>query len=326
MTVRIPPPPPGLNYVAAIEPSLSMLLLDTVLSSILVPILIILFYFSTPTTRWKPIFVMNIMAIALALALAAINMRIQTRAILANAVNPATTTALICMAISAPFFAELVLVLRVGAVYPPSTMSWPARLLVYFPIAALKTARVVNIIIFVLLWERQNADSEVQYNPLQPGGQAAWSLPNVKIEWFLQFFDMTFVSILFLERLHRSTRMKRKARLLDSSSGLSTGTSHTTFSSRVRTLFWIAASNLVIPVLLIFVQLVYVFHDNNFLHGAYVYIVNIHLQIIGVLFATIWRQHALCTTAVDREAASDGNDSLGASRSPQACSSTIHNS
>ena len=77
MTVLIPPPPPGLNYVAAIEPSLSMLLLDTVLSSILIPILIILFYFSTPTTRWKPIFVMNIMAIALALALAAINMRIQ---------------------------------------------------------------------------------------------------------------------------------------------------------------------------------------------------------------------------------------------------------
>ncbi|KAI0324278.1 hypothetical protein GY45DRAFT_1375691 [Cubamyces sp. BRFM 1775] len=182
-------------------------------------------------------------------------------------------------------------------------MRWTARLLVYLPIIVLKSARMINIIVFLVLWVRRNTGI---YNPLQNGGQAAWSLPNVKIEWFLQFVDMTFVSVLCLERLHRSTRMARKAHLLDPSPRSSTGPSHTSFSSRVRTLFWIAASNLVIPVLLIFVQLVYVFHDNNFLHGAYVYIVNIHLQLIGVLLATIWSTgapQAPGSTAADKEAA-----------------------
>ncbi|KAI0324277.1 hypothetical protein GY45DRAFT_1216088, partial [Cubamyces sp. BRFM 1775] len=286
------PPPPGLNYVAVIEPELSLLLLDIVLSSILVPILVIMLYLSTPATRWKPVFVMNVISIILALAYAAVTVYQQSRAILAKTVNPNADTASACMLILAPFFAELILVIRVVAVYPPFFMSWFRRILVYAPIALLKTARIVNIVAFLVQWVRLNKHT---YNPLQTG-QDAWNLPNVKIEWILQFLDMSFVSVLFLARLHQSTRLKRNAGLSDSCLGTPSGNlreyfSHTagmSFSSRIRTLFWIAATNLVIPVLLIFVQLVYIFRDNSFLHGTYVFIANIHVQIIGVLLATIW--------------------------------------
>ena len=41
-------------------------------------------------------------------------------------------------------------------------------------------------------------------------------------------------------------------------------------------------------MLLNLIQLVYIFRDSSFLHGTYVYFVNIHVQIIGVLLATIW--------------------------------------
>ena len=74
-----PPPPPGLNYVAAIEPSLIILLIDVTFSSFLVPTLIVMFYFSTRTTRRKPVFIMNVISIVLALALAAINTYNQVR-------------------------------------------------------------------------------------------------------------------------------------------------------------------------------------------------------------------------------------------------------
>ncbi|KAI0323312.1 hypothetical protein GY45DRAFT_1264816 [Cubamyces sp. BRFM 1775] len=279
MTSFIPPPPPGLNYIAVIEPLLDLLLIDTILSSFLVPTLITLFYFSTSSSRRQPMFVMNILAIACAIALAIINICNQTRAILAKPVSPAMDTALLFMTIFAPFCAEFVLVFRVVAVHPPSIMSWPARILVYFPVASFKTARVVNIIIFIVQWVQRKQHLD---NPLLRG-QAAWSLPNIKIEWVLQFLDMTFVSALFLARLRRSTRAKREAGI-HSSSEAATGA----FSSRLRTLFWIAASNLVIPVLLILVQLVYIFRDSNFLHGTYVFFINIYVQIIGVLLATIW--------------------------------------
>ncbi|KAI0655753.1 hypothetical protein C8Q70DRAFT_923107 [Cubamyces menziesii] len=281
MTPFIPPPPPGLNYIAVIEPLLDLLLIDTILSSFLVPTLITLFYFSTSSSRRQLMFITNILAIACAIALAIINICNQTRAILAKPVSPAMDTALMFMTIFAPFCAEFVLVFRVVAVYPPRIISWPMRALVYAPVASLKTARVINIIIFIVQWVQQK---EHLNSPLLRG-QAAWSLPNIKLEWILQFVDMTFVSALFLARLRRSTRAQREAGL-HCSTETATGTRR--LSYRLRTLFWIAASNLVIPVLLIMVQLVYIFRDSNFLHGTYVFFINIYVQIIGVLLATIW--------------------------------------
>ncbi|KAI0324812.1 hypothetical protein GY45DRAFT_1375242 [Cubamyces sp. BRFM 1775] len=278
-----PPPPPGLNYVAAIEPSLIILLIDVTFSTFLVPTLIVMFYFSTRTTRRKPVFIMNVISIVLALALAAINTYNQSSSILAKPVNPMSDTASACMLNLAPWFAEFILVVRVLAVYPPRLMSWSSRIFVYAPIAVFKTARIANLIDFLVAWGQLTKHA---FNPLVTS-QEAWELPNAKIEWILQFCDMFFVSALFLARLRQGARMKREAGLSHSSSITSTGT-HTTFSSRVRTLCWIAASNLVFPVLLDFIQLVYIFHDNSFVHCTYVLFVNVHVQIIGVLLATMW--------------------------------------
>ncbi|KAH9900667.1 hypothetical protein C8Q73DRAFT_637606 [Cubamyces lactineus] len=283
-----PPPPPGLNYVDSIEPSLNLLLLDTVLSSFLVPIFVILLYFSTPATRWKPVFVMNVISIVLALALAAVNIYNQSRAILAKPVDPTLNTAFASLLVLAPLFSESILVFRVVAVYPPRYMPWSKRLLVYGPIIAFKGGRIANTVVFIVRWVQLNRHA---YNPLQTG-QDAWNLPNVKIEWILQFLDMSFVSALFLARLRRggsvSTPNIFLAHQNPAHHRLTRVTLGVSFASRIRTLFWISASNLVIPVLLILVQLVYIFRDSNFLHGTYVFFVNVNVQIIGVLVATIW--------------------------------------
>ncbi|KAJ8502109.1 hypothetical protein ONZ51_g167 [Trametes cubensis] len=278
-----PQPPPGLNYIAAIEPSLTILLINVILSSFLVPTLIVILYTSTQATRRKPIFIMNIVSIVLAFALAAINTYNLSRTILAKPVDPKADTASASMLILAPYFAELTLVVRVVSVYPPRLMSWSGRILMYAPIALLKTARTANVIDFLVAWGRLNRDA---FTP-SVTSQQAWGLPNAKIEWILQFLDMLFVSALFLARLRQGVRMKRDESRPHCSSVTSTGT-RVSLSSRIRTLFWIAASNLIFPVLLDFIQLVYIFHDNSSIPATYVVLVNVHVQIIGVLLATIW--------------------------------------
>ena len=59
----IPTPPPGLNYIAIIQPSLNFLVIATLFSAMLVPILVALFLFSTPSLRTKPIFILNVISV-----------------------------------------------------------------------------------------------------------------------------------------------------------------------------------------------------------------------------------------------------------------------
>jgi hypothetical protein len=47
-------------------------------------------------------------------------------------------------------------------------------------------------------------------------------------------------------------------------------------------------SNFVFPVILSIIQLVFIFHDPDFLKGMYIYVTNCFVEIIGVLLATVW--------------------------------------
>ena len=73
------PPPPGLNYVAAIEPSVSLLLVGTIGASMLVPVAAVLFSFSTRSIRRRPVFILNVVGIALGLMSGVVNGFIQVR-------------------------------------------------------------------------------------------------------------------------------------------------------------------------------------------------------------------------------------------------------
>ncbi|KAJ7929043.1 hypothetical protein B0H13DRAFT_1547372, partial [Mycena leptocephala] len=52
-------------YVQAIRPAFAFILIPTVFSAMLVPLLIMLFALSTPQTRRGPIFILNVLAICL---------------------------------------------------------------------------------------------------------------------------------------------------------------------------------------------------------------------------------------------------------------------
>lgn len=72
-----PPPPPGLNYIAALQPSITFLMIGTTFSGILLPLLVALFQFSTKSTRRKPIFILNVISITLGLILGIYNAYIE---------------------------------------------------------------------------------------------------------------------------------------------------------------------------------------------------------------------------------------------------------
>lgn len=64
-----PSPPatsPAPNLDALIQPSLNSIMIGHTFLTLLVPLLIALFYFSTPESRRRPIFILNVFAIMLA--------------------------------------------------------------------------------------------------------------------------------------------------------------------------------------------------------------------------------------------------------------------
>ncbi|KAI1786383.1 hypothetical protein LXA43DRAFT_1110117 [Ganoderma leucocontextum] len=62
------------------------------------------------------------------------------------------------------------------------------------------------------------------------------------------------------------------------------------WAERIRTLYHIAVSTFVFPILFNIAEIFVIFYDPNFFHGATVVTVNCYVTIIGVLFATIWAQ------------------------------------
>lgn len=74
-----PPPPLGLNYIAAIQPSLIFLMIGTAWGGILLPLLVALFFFSTKDSRRRPIFILNVLSIALGLFMTFFNAALEVR-------------------------------------------------------------------------------------------------------------------------------------------------------------------------------------------------------------------------------------------------------
>ncbi|KAG7093929.1 hypothetical protein E1B28_007564 [Marasmius oreades] len=272
-----PPPPEGLAYLAAIRPSLNLLMIGTVFTSLLVPIAVALFVFSTPSLRRKPIFILNVIAVLLGIAEGILNGYLEITAIISPhiVIHPTAYTAFTCLCLLVPLFSECILLLRLVAVYPLRQTSRSMLVVVFAPPVIFKIVRLVNIGIFLGQWVKQLGTAG---SPIA-AGQATWGQqPWTKIEWFLQLADNIYASVLFLIRLN-------SGRGLATASTVSKADS---YAARLKALFWIAISNFVFPVLLSLAQLIFAFRDSSYLDGGYIFLTNNYVEIIGVLMATVW--------------------------------------
>lgn len=61
------------GFSAAIRPSVGFVLIGSIFAGTLIPIILALFYFSTPITRKKPVFILNVLSLLLGIIVAVWN-------------------------------------------------------------------------------------------------------------------------------------------------------------------------------------------------------------------------------------------------------------
>ncbi|KAF8202808.1 hypothetical protein K438DRAFT_1965288 [Mycena galopus ATCC 62051] len=226
------------TFVLAIRPAIAFILITTILGTILVPLLLLLFALSTPQTRRRPVFILNVLAVSLGLITTGVSLHFQILGILApfTPISVAENLAYVVLDIWLPWFSEAVLLLRIATVFSRHKLP----LLLAFPIIV-KAGRVATNILFCVTWTRLLlAGAGNQYAVLS-------ELP-----------PSLYVSFLFLWKLsqHRKPRFGGLAmeRFTPSDSNGSTS-----YASKLQTLFWIASTNFIFPLVFVLVEIVMVF-------------------------------------------------------------------
>ncbi|EJD43389.1 hypothetical protein AURDEDRAFT_125841 [Auricularia subglabra TFB-10046 SS5] len=249
-------------FASSIQPPIAFLMIGTIFSSMLLPLLIAVVYFSNDSTRRQPIYKLVVFVIMLALGLGVWNGVIEVTAILSPLVHQSENEYFafeVAYSIT-PWLVDLVLFLRLMTVFNPKQTKRSTLLAVFaFPVA-IKALRLAMIITFAIQWHRHINHIG---SALLAAGQTWATSFCVKVEWVSQIFDNGYASALFMYRLRGSIRLSA-----------SPGAGRDTVGQRIATLFWIAATNFVFPDLTV--------SDSMFLR------VNTYLSILGVVFATVW--------------------------------------
>ncbi|KAF9262881.1 hypothetical protein L218DRAFT_369166 [Marasmius fiardii PR-910] len=270
-------------FVAVITPSLRLLMVGTAWAAALVPLLVLLFWMSTPTTRRQPIFIMNVLTVTMGIVIGIINIKLYATQILSfnEPMSLVTLLAYLGMLFVMPILMDCILAYRLTAVYPRRTTSKRLLAVIFVPIVTFKIARLTNIIIFMVIFSRDILGKTSAVMDFQQ----LWDhTPYVKIEWIFQILDNCYTSSLFLWQLWLGQSRERNIGRID------TYMTTTTLgrASKIQRLFYLALSSFVFPCIFSIVQTSIVFHNPDFFLGAYILVSNIYFEIICILFATIW--------------------------------------
>ncbi|RDX48920.1 hypothetical protein OH76DRAFT_1404109 [Lentinus brumalis] len=276
--LSLPPVPPAIQ--ALLTANVNLLVIETVFPTLLVPIAVGLFLFSTPELRRKPVFILNIIAIVLGLLLGSIAVYCQTGAASGRLGPTELITVQTCLYFLIPICVQCILLIRIIAVYPPYSLSWTRGVLIYGTLGAIMVARIINVSFSF----HKIDEAARRLRNWEAVGHIAWVLPNSRVEWILQLFYDVFASMLFLLRLHRGNVFRARAQ---TENGVVTTGRKWSYAARLRALFWIALSNFVLPVIFNVALLIMVYSGVNDIRGADVVMVNPYMEIVGVLLATL---------------------------------------
>ena len=209
-----PPPPPGMNYIAAIQPSIVFLMIGTIWTGILLPLMVALFFFSSKDTRRKPIFIMNALSLSLGFFLGIFVVCTQVSYLMCHSFcepladnemdqihsmltplhpwSSVNTLVFTILTSGIPWLVEMILVVRLLAVYPYSTTPKRLWFFIFIPLLLLKIARVVNLAIYTVEYNTLMR-SPSSRDPLSVPQIALNSHPGPKIEWIIQVLDNSYV-------------------------------------------------------------------------------------------------------------------------------------
>ncbi|KAG5637931.1 hypothetical protein H0H81_002591 [Sphagnurus paluster] len=164
---------------AAIRPALSFILPSAIFSVISLPILGLLFALSTPRSRLKPIFILNILAVCLGIASGMLSIHITVTQMLMSNPSPSLKENIIYinLAMWTPLFTEAILILRVIAIFKPTLYSRFSNMsaLLALPVI-LKIARATTFIVWLVEWSHENSFNLSNGKSLGPYPGEFWVL------------------------------------------------------------------------------------------------------------------------------------------------------
>ncbi|KAL4260993.1 hypothetical protein AB1N83_009027 [Pleurotus pulmonarius] len=271
--------PPILSlYIAGISPFINFIMIGIAWSAALVPLLVMLFYFSTLSLRRQPIFIMNAVSVAMGIALGFDIAAISIKGI-RHPEDPYDENAVIAAIASAlllPVFIDVILAFRLYIVLPRRTTSNLILRIVFAPLAVFKVARLTNDVLFIIKFA----------SVLRKGGPATGLMgfehvnPYHKIEWCLLVADNCYASAFFLWKIGMGSGAAR-------SSGMVSRAKDT-----LTQLFYLGAASFVLPCMLGIGQLVFAFRGSGGYVAIYIFLTNVYVEIVCSLVATLWAAHS----------------------------------
>ncbi|KAF8180025.1 hypothetical protein K438DRAFT_1725677 [Mycena galopus ATCC 62051] len=257
------------TYAQGIRPAIAFILVQTMLATLLIPLLFMLFAFSTPDTRHRPVFILNVMSICLGMVCAGIGAHMMIRAILSPFANAYIAEVIVYTSLDVwkGWGAEAVLLLRVATVFPRRRLP----LLLAFPII-IKTGRAGLNILFCVKW------AQLLFNGVSNEYIGLADMPTSLFKLMIcsELVDNSYVSFLFLWRLHQQRQSLEKVSIPES------------YQSRLQKIFWITSTNFVFPLIFNLIELIAVFTGSPVSLYAIFEEVNAYIAIICTVFATVW--------------------------------------
>ncbi|KAJ7586024.1 hypothetical protein C8J56DRAFT_940124, partial [Mycena floridula] len=270
------------QYVQGIRPLFSYILSFTVFSAMLVPLLIMLLSLSTSQSRRTPIFILNVIQIFLGLGtgITTIHLTIQNIFSPFSSLNVIQNYACHILLMWLPWLTEAILLLRLFIVFTPTHRHFSSMASLLAPSVICKTARFVINIVCYLQWAKHTSNlTGANFNT----GVQSFDTWLAKVGWSLEILDNGYVSFMFLWRLSRQTH------LFDGSTigRVESGSSKASLTSRLKTLFWIASTNFIFPLVFLTCQLILALAGKDLVVET-MNIINTYVSIISTVFATIW--------------------------------------
>ncbi|KAI0669108.1 hypothetical protein C8Q78DRAFT_231456 [Trametes maxima] len=290
----------------AVGPALILLLVGTIGTAFLIPLIFILLL-HPHRTRPRVLSCACLFAIVLGIMAGVINIGIQTQTAQGLPFSSGLDLVFFALALCIPIIVQVGLLLRITSVYRWGALSWTRRLAFHGASVTLKVVRIALVILSI-------HDAYVGVPKLRGQGRtdsflpwvAAWNTDHARLAWVLQLVDDIHASTLLTIRSSRRARGG-----LQSSLGISAD--HEGSSGSIR-LVKSLVSTFAIPVLLDIVQLILVFtydpqrasfqtssvtdHDYANLLPIYFVLATTYAEIISLIFVALW--HCVTPALVPR--------------------------
>lgn len=277
----------SLQYTRRVNTAIPFIVISSIFSTVLLPILGMLFILSTPQSRRTPIFVLNVLAISLGVVVGVLCNHLSIKNIMSPTSGVSATEDFLFSIIYVwmPWITEAILLLRVIVVFRSACVPvLHMFLLLVFPILFKVTRAVINIL-FLLKLKAVTVDTGSntlnQFSATVSVGKGL-----IKMGWILELIDNGYISALFLWRL------AMQAHAFDDIQVTSIYSNHSSpensFTNKLQTLFWIASTNFVFPTIFGLVQVIVLTIDKCIFVATYLDMVNLYISVISTVFATIW--------------------------------------